>query len=571
MVKLANEFAARFPTSRFASDAAAAKGRALAALGQHAEAAKALEKSLGATAHTAQTKTADAGLHRAGSQQELAMAYAQLGRFAEARRIVESWYGDDAKLAPANDAKCYRVAELAYAADDLQTAEALFELLANQKSSTDSLRRGLLGLAWCRYKAQDWRAAADAFGTLLDRFPGAASAAEAALLRGRALEHLDDTSGALAMYRRVMDRHPDSPRTAEAIYRAAGLHERLGEAAAAVDMYSRVVERHADFSQRDAALYHWGWLLRDTDPRTADKLFARLHKEFPDSPFVPQATLQLADRAFGDKQYSQARELLREVTTDKTPDDVRRQALYLTGRVSAAQGEWPDVETSLARLIDEAPHSELALAAAYLRAEASYRRGRYAESAERLAALSADTHSREQPFAAAVQLRRAQSLVQLRQWHEALEVARSLAAESPDFEQTYEVDYVIGRCLAAQADFAGARAAYTRVLESPRAAQTETAALAQWMMGETYFHQEDFAAALAEYEQVEQKFPTARVRAAALLQAAKCDEQLGHWDAAVAAYQRMIKECPESELAEEAVRRVAAAQAHVAQRLPQPN
>jgi TolA-binding protein len=572
VVKLADEFAATFPASRFAGDVEAAKGRALAALGQHAEAAKVLEKSLGASAaHTPQTKTADAGLRRRGSQQVLATSYAELGRFAEARRIVESWYGADAKRAPANDATCYRVAELAYAADDLETAAALFTLLANQKDSSDALRRGLLGLAWCRHKAQDWQAAADAFGTLLERFPGAASAVEAALLRGRALEHLDDTSGALAMYRRVMDRHPDSPRAAEAIYRAAALHERLGEASAAVDMYSRVVEQHAGFPQRDAALYHWAWLLHETDPRTADKLFARLRSEFADSPFVPQATLQLADRAFDDQRYGLARALLPEITTDNTPEDVRRQALYLSGRVSAAQGEWSEAESSLARLIDEAPHGELALAAAYLRAEASYRRGRYAESAERLAALSANAQSREQPFSAAVQLRRAHALVQLKQWHEALEVARTLSTESPDFEQGYEVDYVIGRCLAAQADFAGARAAYTRVLESPRAARTETAALAQWMIGETYYHQEDFAAASAEYEQVERKFPAARVRAAALLQAGKCHEHLGHWDAAVAAYQRMIKECPESDLAEEAARRVAAAQAHVAQRLQQPN
>jgi TolA-binding protein len=86
------------------------------------------------------------------------------------------------------------------------------------------------------------------------------------------------------------------------------------------------------------------------------------------------------------------------------------------------------------------------------------------------------------------------------------------------------------------------------------------------MIGETYFHQEDYAAALVEYEKAERQFPAARIRAAALLQAGKCHERLGHWDAAVATYRRMIEECPESELASEASRRVAAAEARVAQR-----
>jgi TolA-binding protein len=239
--------------------------------------------------------------------------------------------------------------------------------------------------------------------------------------------------------------------------------------------------------------------------------------------------------------------------------------------VAAAQEKWDEVETSLAKLIEESPDCEWALAAQYLRAEASYRRGQYAESAERLAALAQTNGARGQAWSAAAQLRRAQALVQLKQWHEALEVARALAAESPDFVQQYEVDYVIGRCLAAQADLAGARAAYEKVIHSPHAGQSETAALAQWMIGETYFHQEDYSAALAEYEKVLRQFPAARVCAAALLQASKCHELLGHWDAAVVAYRRLMEKYPTSELSAEAARRVKLAQTHVAQRTKEAN
>jgi TolA-binding protein len=569
-VRLANELAAKFPTGAHLSDAEEIKGRALAALGKHAEAAKALEDSLAAT-KTAQTKTADVPKRRAATEHELAMQYAETGRFADAARIIAPWYEESSAPFGPNDATCYRVAELAYAGGELSTAEKLFALLAAPTGASDSQRRGLLGVAWCRYKAQDWQQAADSFGTLLERFPAAESAAEAALLRGRALEHLGDVAGSLAMYRRVMDRHPDSVRVAEAIYRAAGLHEQLEQPSAAIEMYRRLVDDHKDFERRDAALYRCAHLTRATDPDTAARLYARLQSEFPASEYAPEATLQLAERAYAEKQYDPAGELVSRITAGQSSAVVRQQAQYLAGRVAAAQEKWDDVETSLAQLIEESPDCEWALAAAYLRAESSYRRGRYAESAERLAVLARDDGARRQAWSAAAQLRRAQALVQLKQWHEALEVARALAAQSPDFAELYEVDYVIGRCLTAQADLAGARTAYQRVLHSPRGAQSETAALAQWMIGETYFHQEDYSAALAEYEKVPRQFPTSRVYTAALLQAGKCHELLGHWDAALATYRQLIQAHPTSELSAEAARRVELAQAHAATRTEKSN
>ncbi|MDD0425268.1 hypothetical protein PS059_24805, partial [Shigella sonnei] len=44
-----------------------------------------------------------------------------------------------------------------------------------------------------------------------------------------------------------------------------------------------------------------------------------------------------------------------------------------------------------------------------------------------------------------------------------------------------------------------AREAYRDALAAPNAAKTETAAMAQWMIGETWFHQGDYAQAIREY------------------------------------------------------------------------
>ncbi|MGD9719766.1 MAG: tetratricopeptide repeat protein [Pirellulales bacterium] len=567
-IRLADEFAAQFATSPLLPEVEAAKGRALISQGKHSEAVSALEQSLqapaarpAAAASSPQNSKRDSA--RGGSQAELALSYARVGRFADALQAVQALY--EQKSAAADDT-CYHVAELAYAANDLPTAGTLFALLAEPQRSDDARRRGLLGQGWCQFKASQWQAAANALELYLANYPGGNAALEAALLRGRALEQLEQTDAALAMYARVIEAGASGPRAAEAMYRAARLNDKTQQRAAAIALYARLVKEHADFAEIDAALYRWAWLVRESDPATADPLFARLRQEHPSSRYVPDATLQLAERAFADKQYDEARQLADEIVGVQTPAATRQAAQYLRARVAAATNDWPQVETSLAQLIAEAPDSELALAAAFLRAEASYRRGRYAESAERLANLSAQTQARHQPWSASAELRRAQALAQIKQWHEALEVARAIASDSPDFDQQYEVDYVIGRCLAAQADLAGARAAYQQVIESPQGRDTEAAAMAQWMIGETYFHQENYSAALAEYTKVDrwQAFP--RWRAAALLQRGKCHEHLGQWQDAVATYDRMLREFPQSDLTAEATRRATAARARLAQR-----
>jgi TolA-binding protein len=157
---------------------------------------------------------------------------------------------------------------------------------------------------------------------------------------------------------------------------------------------------------------------------------------------------------------------------------------------------------------------------------------------------------------AMVPLRRAQSLALQNRWADAYAIVAQIAAAFPNFEQQYEVDYLLGRCLANQADFEGARQAYQRVILSPAGAKTETAAMAQWMIGETFFHQKNYETALREYLRLEILYAFPTWQAGALLQAGKCRERLGEDKEAAALYQRILKTYPKTTFAEEAARRL---------------
>ncbi len=99
------------------------------------------------------------------------------------------------------------------------------------------------------------------------------------------------------------------------------------------------------------------------------------------------------------------------------------------------------------------------------------------------------------------------------------------------------------------------------VAAAPRPSQT--AVMAQWMIGESYLLQEQFARAVSEYAKVD-AYPFPRWQAAALLQAGKCHERLDAWRSAAECYERLLQKFPECELADEARTRLKAAREHVA-------
>jgi cellulose synthase operon protein C len=556
-LKLADALAEQFPDSPLRGPAEVAKGRSLLALGEHKEAAATLERVV------AQGKAAPQlnDQQRAEARALLAQSYAGRGQLADATRVVSAMRGDDAAKSVVA-VTTLQVAETAYASGDFDRARELFASLTKDRQAPAA---AWSGLGWCYFRASQWKESAAAFRHVVDESPESPLAAEAALMCGRSLERLEQYDDALAMYQ--IERYASGNQAAESLWRAAVLYEKQQQPDRALALYARLIERHADFSELDAAIYRRARLLVSAqDNEQADTLFEQLRVRFPTSRYAPEATLQLAERALAENRYDKADELIKQIGRPADSDGVVERALYLAARVAFARQDWDAVDASVAQLKEQFPKSSLTGSAAYLAAEATFRRGDYTQAVERLSALS--DGQKAEPWSATAELHRAQALAQLKEWTEAADVARQIGARFPDFDRQDEVDYLIGRCLAARADFSGARDYYRKAIESPRASGSETAAMAQWMMGETFFHQQDYRAALTEYERVDDRYAFPRWRAAALLQAAKCQELLGQWRAAADSYDRVLNAYPDCEFAAEATRRRAAVQDRLAAETP---
>ncbi len=161
-----------------------------------------------------------------------------------------------------------------------------------------------------------------------------------------------------------------------------------------------------------------------------------------------------------------------------------------------------------------------------------------------------------QPWFALVPLRLAQIDARQGEWSSALERARAISTTYPTFRQQFEVDYLIGRCLASLGEYDAARSAYRDVLGSAAASGTETSAMAQWMIGESYLHQRRFEEALNEYLRVDVLHEFPEWQAYGLLQAAKCYAALARYQPASETYTRLIVKFPQSEPAQQAHQRL---------------
>jgi TolA-binding protein len=413
--------------------------------------------------------------------------------------------------------------------------------------------KGWSGQGWTRFRRGEFQSAAAAFGRVIQLYPDDGLAAEAALMQGRAFEQLERDQEALAAYAMVVDTYGDSPHTASALLQSANVQEQAGDKTSAVASLERLVRDHSDFAQIDAARYQLAWILVDLG-RVAqgDKRFQELVDQHPDSPYWPDAVYRLAERAVRDGQLDRADSLVDQILSADCTPEIHAHALYLKGQLAASTRRWQDVAAPLQTLLDEFPESPLAGPARYWVAESCFRQGDHDQAWRWFSDLAEQFSDSDAPWLATVHLRRAQILAQREQWRAAYDEALAIERRFPKFRQQYEADYVIGRCLAMQADFSAARSRYERVIRSPEGGGTETAAMAQWMIGETYMHQKDYDNALRAYYRVESLFAFPHWQAAALLQAGKCHRMKGEREQAAKLLAQVLTQHPDSSFAEDA-------------------
>jgi TolA-binding protein len=458
----------------------------------------------------------------------LARCLARTSRFDEARKSLDEFKsrrGQSELLQPA----MLEVADAAASAGQYLVAAQLYRPLSSNGMSAEFAAKSLVGLGWCQFRMGDQATAAETFGQFIDRFPSDAGAPDAALARGQALEQQEKFEPALTVYRQSMIRYPKAKAFPQFLAATARLYDQLGQDEKALPLYERIVREYPNNPDLDATLYGWAWCLRDLGRgKESDKAFRQLYEQLPNSRFWADATFRLAERAVQHGERNVAATYVDQLLSVDCPAPVLQHTLYLQAQIAISDQKWSAAEPLLQRLVEEHPDCALRLPAEFWLAEVSYRGGDFNAAMHRFDALTPRISQRDETWMAIVPLRRAQMLAEQKQWSTARTIAESIVRDFPQFDQQFEADYVIGRCFAAEGNFDAARAAFQRVVRSSAGSKTETAATAQYMIGDTYFQQQTYSTAFREFMKVESAYHFARWQAAALRHAAMCQEQMGH-------------------------------------------
>ncbi len=355
-----------------------------------------------------------------------------------------------------------------------------------------------------------------------------------------------------------MEGFPRSPLAPKALLGQGELAQRRKQWQAALGHYRLLLQRYPRSAERHPAAFQLAWVLWQLDRHAqATEHMAQVARSAP-TPLNLQAAVQLTlwSRKLGrwDQTQSWAQFV---INAPHATAEQKWQVSYAIGAWAVEKQQWERALQWMQQALGVAPADQAAEVRFWV-AESAFQLGKYRQCVDQVRKLQEQLPSPAPPWAATAQLRLAQSLLELGELRSALLAAQQGLKRWPEFSRAYMWHWVVAVAFMRQGEFAQARKAFQQVINHPRSSGTPRAAMAQWMIGETYLHQRQYRQALRQYLRVELLYPYPKWQAAALLQAGKCYEKLGEVDKAAQLYLRIVNHLADSPFRAQAHQRLQA-------------
>jgi TolA-binding protein len=311
-----------------------------------------------------------------------AMSLAELGRHAEAARVLEPLLGR-ATAPPIEAPAISLLAQSKEATGDLEAAARLHERVVEAGRESD--RPGsLLALGRLERRAgrlDDARGRLEAFAEAYPTDPDAPAAAlELALVHAEAGRHAEAREAArLALAGGDETIHDD------AAYWSAKSTMRLGRHREAAGELEAALERFAESELRAEMAYDLGIaLLRAGDDAEGAMALRRFRTSHPDHGLVPGALHAEAAVALGRGERTLARRLCSRLIDAHPDDPAVSHALFIRGEAAYLDGDYDDAGRDLAALLELERDPARADRARYRLGMTRFRQGRLDEARVRL-------------------------------------------------------------------------------------------------------------------------------------------------------------------------------------------
>ena len=506
---------------------------------------------------------------RRRAEQELAICFAKTGNSIDADRLLDRLVGQDDDVVNGIDAKLESVIELVAECDQQDTDKTIAEKWYTfLKAHSQDEQRRLRSDRWLLVRNLETpleQQTLSNFKTLFIQHPQDIRLITTAIEKAKTFEAQQDIPAAIAWYQLALANSSSNNREINGgvQIKIAKLAHKQGGKSNLFNAKSNLqawLDNGSDNSSLTAeVLFQLAWVHHDLgEPDQALARFNELVQGHTDSKYWPDAAYRLAKHQVAARDFLGAKSLLNNIlAVVDLPQEIQARSNFLIGKIAFTEQDWPQVESAMQSFAAKTTTgNNTTLAAEYFIAEAVFQQQKIDRATIEFERLHQKVAMLPTPYQPWVWLRTASLKLAAGDVVGAAGLAKDAKERFSSFGSAYEFDFLIARGLEAEGLLSDARTAFEKVIASDSGNQTETAANAQWHIGETYFHQENYQSAIGEYYKVDSLYTFPRWRAAALLQAGKCQEHLSNPTNAIKLYRQLLARYPNSEFSTEAKQRM---------------
>ncbi|MBE3071216.1 MAG: tetratricopeptide repeat protein, partial [Planctomycetes bacterium] len=492
------------------------RGNCLLEKKDHERAAEALGRYLSAP---------DAARYREDALLKLATALARAGKPGDAATRLQQLLKDHGGSPLAAEAE-YNLADLlAGPLKKPDEAAAHYKALAERFPDHRLAPYALMGLGSVRLQKGENEPAAEAFARAAEKYPRSDLVPQALYQKGVALEKAGKAAEARAAWQALVEKFPQhdlAPAATLGMAVALQKEKKFDEAAAA---FRKLAAGTKDPRTREQASYELAWCLQEAGKtKEAAQAWKSLADKYPGGASAADAAFHLAEAEYANKRYAEAAALFEKSLAAARDGRLKDKALYRLGWCRWSQGDFAGAAAAFDRLVAEAPASDLVPEAILQAGEALTRAGKPAEAINRLKRLL-DPKYRPFDRAADARFRLGEAQLILGRNDEAMATLADLEQNWPKYPAMAEVQFNLGKALFDLKRHPEARARFEKALQG---ADTETAAKAQFYVGEALLAAGDPREALKAYLRVVALWSAYREWAgAAQFESGKCYQALG--------------------------------------------
>ena len=481
----------------------------------------------------------------------LTECYGNQGQFDKAVESATRLIGDfpNSQLL---DKAYYRLGEYQSARGDFAAAEKAYGELVRRWPGSPLTPHGLHELGCAQLARNNPTAAEKTMTVFLEKYPTHSLALRTKYVRGLARQQLKKFGPAAEDLQAVLADKPPASLQADATYVLALCQLGLEKNAEAAATLTKLLESSPDYAGSENARYQLAWALLLSDRRKeAVAEFAKLAKQAPKSALAAEAQHHIGEFFYDQKDYDKAAVAYYDAMEAAGETPLGEKAAHKLAWSYYHKKDYPGALQTFDFQAKTFPDGPLRADADFMIAECRFEQKEHAEALKAYAAVQGLANK---DFQALTLLHAGESAAQLKQWEESLKWLSGASEQLPDSKYLPQIMCEQAWALQNLNRTDEALKLYEQVIAKTG---TETAAKAQFMIGEIQFAAKQHAEAIKSYFKVIYGYSVPRWQSEASYEAARCFEVLKKPTQAVKMYEELVAKFPDSETAPAAKERLA--------------